>query len=344
MNEPFHHFHMPAESNWHERTFMQWPSNSALYEGDELDAVQFAIVRIANAVAEHEPVVMLSDRAQRDGNKAKLAGAVELWDVPTDDLWCRDSGPTFVIDGDGNLAVAHLRFNGWGGKQDHGNDGRIAERVAERLGLPLIETGLVGEQGGVEHDGAGLVLAHASSWLGPSRNDLPLATIGDRLCAAIGGSRMVWAPGLAGEDITDFHIDALARFTAPGRVLIQIEDDPDPSDVWSVAAAETLKVLETVRGADDRPLEIVKLGGPAHVRSSVPDFVGSYINFYVCNGAVIAPEFGDEEADARARETLGALYPGRMVRMLDIDAIAEMGGGIHCATQQQPVRDDRSGM
>nr|WP_244498229.1 agmatine deiminase family protein [Aureimonas ureilytica] len=320
----------------HERTFMQWPSDPAIYEGDELDAVQLALVRIANAIAEHEPVVMLTDQATRGGNRAKLAGAVELWDIPTDDLWCRDAGPTFVVDGAGALAIAHLRFNGWGGKQDHGNDGRIAARVAERLGLPLLETGLVGEQGGVEHDGAGLVLAHASSWLGPSRNDLPLATIGDRLCKALGGSRMIWAPGLVGEDITDFHIDALARFTAPGRFLIQIEDNPDPGDVWSMAAAETLKVLEAVRSAQDRPLEIVKLTGPGHVRSSAQDFVGSYINYYVCNGAVIAPEFGDEETDAQARETLGVLYPGRVVRMLDIDAIAEMGGGIHCATQQQP--------
>ena len=336
MKDPVHPFHMPAEGEAHERTFMQWPSNASLYARNELDAVQRAIVRIANTIAEHEPVVLLTDRPARDGNKAGLAEAVELWDIPTDDLWCRDSGPTFVVNDAGDLAIAHLRFNGWGGKQEHGNDGRIAERVAERLALPLLDTGLVGEQGSVEHDGAGLVLAHASSWLGPNRNDLPLATIGNRLCAALGGSRMVWAPGLGGADITDFHIDALARFTAPGRVLIQIEEDMDLGEMWSVAAAGTLDVLERVRGADGRPLEIEKLRGPTQTRSSARDFVGSYVNFYVCNGAVIAPEFGDREADARARETLGAHYPGRVVRMLDIDAIAEMGGGIHCATQQQP--------
>lgn len=337
INEMGCDFRMPAESASHERTFMQWPSNSALYRPDELDAVQRAIVRIANAIAEHEPVVMLSDRTERTGNKAKLAGTVELWDIPTDDLWCRDSGPTFVIDADENLAVAHLRFNGWGGKQGHASDSQVAARVAERLAVPLLDTGLVGEQGGVEHDGAGLILAHASSWLGAGRNDLSLAVIGDRLCAALGGNQMIWAPGLAGEDITDFHIDALARFTAPGKVLIQIADQPDPTDVWGAAAAETLKALETVRCIDGRPVEIEKLVGPTQVRSSVPDFVGSYINYYVCNGAVIAPEFGDAIADKRARETLEALYPGRAVRMLDIDAIAEMGGGIHCATQQQPL-------
>lgn len=338
MEDRLSRFHMPAESAPHERTFMQWPSPSTIYERDELDAIQNAIVRLANVIAEHEPVVVLSDRVARVGNKAKLAASVELWDIPTDDLWCRDSGPTFVVNDVGDLAIAHLRFNGWGGKQSHARDGRIATRVAMRMGVPLLETGLIGEQGGVEHDGAGLMVAHASSWMGVSRNDLPLQTIGDRLCAALGGSRMIWAPGLVNEDITDFHIDALARFTEPGKVVIQVEDNPDPSDLWSTAAAETLRALEATRDLNGRPLELVRLGHPAHVRSPVPDFVGSYINYYVCNGAVIAPEFGDEAADEKARETLRLLYPGREVRMLNIDPIAEVGGGIHCATQQQPSR------
>jgi agmatine deiminase len=338
VNDAPSRFHMPAESAPHERTFMQWPSSSALYERGELEAIQNAIVRIANIIAEHEPVVMLSKRMEREGNKAKLATAIELWDIPTDDLWCRDSGPTFVVNEAGELAVAHLRFNGWGNKQAHRNDAQIAAGVAKRLGVPLRETGLIGEQGGIEHDGAGLILAHISSWQGGARNELPLQTIRERLCAALGSSRVIWAPGLVNEDITDFHIDALARFTAPGQVVIQIEDDADPRDVWSIAASETLKMLEAERDLGAAPLEIVKFAGPTHVRSSEPSFVGSYINYYVCNGAVIAPQFGDAAADCRARNTLAALYPDRVVRMLDIDPIAEVGGGIHCATQQQPSR------
>ncbi len=75
---------------------------------------------------------------------------------------------------------------------------------------------------------------------------------------------------------------------------------------------------------------------PVDIRSRRRDFVASYVNYYVCNGAVIAAQFGDSAADAAARELLASLYPGRSIEMLDIDPIGESGGGIHCATQQQP--------
>jgi agmatine deiminase len=95
-------------------------------------------------------------------------------------------------------------------------------------------------------------------------------------------------------------------------------------------------VLRAVRTADGRPLEIVTLAEPEAIRSDDPDFVSSYVNYYVCNGAVIMPEFGDAHADAAARATLASLYPGRQMVQLNIDALGASGGGIHCATQQQP--------
>ena len=209
-------YEMPLESEPHERTLMQWPVNLDVYDRASLRRVQRAIARIANAIVRHEPVAMLVASADAASARALLAGEVELWDIPTDDLWCRDSGPTFVRDTSGKLAVAHIRFNGWGNKQPHANDARIAERVAERLGMPLIETGLVGEQGGVEHDGAGTLLAHASCWVNPNRNPMSQDEVGEKLLQALGGEKMIWAPGIAGKDITDYHIDALARFVGPG--------------------------------------------------------------------------------------------------------------------------------
>lgn len=329
-------YHMPLESGPHERTFMQWPVSRAAYGARDLDAVQRSIADIANAIAEFEPVAMLGADTARTGNRRLLSAKVELWDIPTDDLWCRDSGPTFVADAAGRLAIAHLRFNGWGNKQPHANDALIAARVAARLGMPLLETGLVGEQGGVEHDGAGTLLAHASCWANGNRNTLPRDEIARRLELALGARRTIWAPGIAGADITDYHIDALARFVGPGRVLIQIDNAIDHDDPWSVAAHETLRVLEQARDASGRPLQIMKLPEPDAIRSRAPDFVSSYINYYVCNGAVIGARFGDRETDAQVREILKHLYPEREIVMLDIDPIGESGGGVHCATQQQP--------
>jgi len=332
-----HGLEMPLESEPHERTLMQWPVSRAVYDAANLLRVQKAIARIANTISQYEPVAMLVGKRHAAAAKRLLGPSVELWDIPTDDLWCRDSGPTFVRQRDGSLAVSLIRFNGWGRKQPHGNDAKIAQSVAKRLGLPVIESGLIGEQGGVEHDGAGTLLAHASCWDNPNRNRLPRHEIERRLLRALGGSRMIWAPGIQGADITDYHIDALARFVAPGKVLIQLGEAIDPGDPWSVSGHETLTILQSARDARGNKLEIVRLPDPVEIRSTQDDFVASYVNYYVCNGAVIAAQFGDRMADGRAREVLQQLYPGRVVEMIDIDAIGESGGGIHCATQQQPL-------
>ncbi|MEQ1498238.1 MAG: agmatine deiminase family protein [Novosphingobium sp.] len=329
-------YEMPLESEPHQRCFMQWPVSLAVYDRPMLARVQAAIAKLANTISRHEPVVMLADA--RNGKLARklLGPAIEIWDIPTDDLWCRDSGPTFVRDADGGLAVAHIRFNGWGRKQPHGRDALVAERVAKRLGLPIVPSGLVGEQGGLEHDGAGTVMAHASSWANANRNRIALPEIEKRLLKAIGGRKMIWAPGIKGKDITDYHIDALARFVGPGKVLIQLGAEIDPDDPWSVSGHQTLRILEKARDADGKLLKLVRLADPVETRINAPDFVASYVNYYVANGAVIAAQFGDKAADGRAREVLQGLYPGRVVEMIEVDAIGESGGGIHCATQQQP--------
>jgi agmatine deiminase len=329
-------YEMPLESEPHERTFMQWPVNLDVYDRASLAKVQGSIALIANTISRYEPVVMLAAKAHHASARKRLSADVELWDIPTDDLWCRDSGPTFVKDESGALAVAHIHFNGWGNKQPHAKDALIAERVAERLGLPLLDTGLVGEQGGVEHDGAGTLLAHASCWANPNRNDLSEDEIGKRLLAALGGEKMIWAPGIAGKDITDYHIDALARFVGPGKVLIQLADEINPDDPWSVSGHETLEILQSATDARGKKLEIIRLPDPVNIRSRKADFVASYVNYYVCNSAVIAAQFGDKAADGKAKELLQSLYPGRTIEMLNIDPIGESGGGIHCATQQQP--------
>lgn len=331
-------YEMPLESAPHQRTLMQWPVAVGVYGARDLAAVQSVIADIANAIAEFEPVALLAAPGARGFDRTRFSAAVEHWDIPTDDLWCRDSGPTFVRSPGGKLAVAHIRFNGWGNKQRHANDGHIAAAVAARLRLPLIDSGVVGEQGGVEHDGAGTMLAHASCWVNDNRNPgLSADQIAARLGAALGAEKMIWAPGVKGADITDYHIDSLARFVGPGRVLIQIGEQVDREDPWSVAAHRTLTVLEEAADARGRKLDLVRLPDPIDIRSDDPDFVSSYINYYVCNGAVIAPQFGDARADDKARETLAALYPGRKIVQLNIDALGASGGGIHCATQQQPA-------
>lgn len=326
-------FFVPAEDEAHQCTFMQWPVSRKVHPDPVfLDMVQQTIADIANAISEFEPVIMLAAAADHDRAAKKLSSHVTLWDVPTEDLWCRDSGPIFVADGAGALAVCHIRFNGWGRKQVHSRDGKIAKRVAERLGLPLLATDLVGEAGGVEQDGHGLLLAHESSWLNDNRNPgKSRAEIEAALLAAYGADRLIWSDGVWGEDITDYHIDSLARFTAPGRVLINLPDAPDEPDPFHAAALQTHDRLLAAG------LEIDVIPEPNERRVDSLDFVASYANFYVCNGAVIAAQFGDQATDQIAVDALARHFPGREIVTLNVDPLGEMGGGIHCATQQMPA-------
>lgn len=330
-------YFVPEESQPHLRTFMQWPVNRTVHpDRFFLQVLQETIADIANTIVEFEPVAMMMPSEHEPSARRMLGEAVEIWPIPTDDLWCRDSGPLFVTDGAGNLAVALLNFNGWGDKQVHANDGLVAAKVAERLGLPVIDSGVVGEGGGVETDGEGTLLAHESSWVNPNRNSMPKHEIEPRLLDAFGADKMIWAPGIAGADITDYHIDSLARFVAPGKVLIQLPEAVNPDDPWSAAAFET---YDRLRGATDsagRSLELTVVPEPVGIRVEDDEFVASYANYYVCNGAVIAAQFGDSETDSEAMRLLKHFYPGREIVMLDVDPVGEIGGGIHCATQQQP--------
>ena len=326
-------FFVPDEAAPHQRTWMQWPVSRAAYgTAHDLAAAQAVIADVANTIVAIEPVTLLMATSREPRARRLLSAAVEVWHVPTDDLWCRDSGPLFVVDGRGGLAVSHLNFNGWGRRWPHANDARIARRVADRLGLRLFDNGLVGEGGGVETDGDGTLLAHASSWVNPNRNRAPRAAVERLLLDAYGADKVIWAPGLAGHDVTDYHIDALARFCGPGRVAIQIGERRDPADVWSRTDFATLEVLQTATDARGRKLDIVRLPEP-----ETEEWLSSYANYYVCNGAVLASASGDREADGEAARILGTLYPGRQVVMMNTDVLGAGGGGIHCATQQMPA-------
>jgi agmatine deiminase len=326
-------YRIPAEEDRHSGTLMQWPTHRAVYPDPYfLRMTQQTIADVANAIAAFEPVTMLAAKDQHAKARRKLSQNVMLWDIPTEDLWCRDAGPIFALGPDGKLAVARIQFNGWGNRQVHKNDSKIAALVARRMGLELVETGLTGEGGGVDQDGHGLLMAHESSWVNENRNPgLTRDQIETRLLAAFGARQMIWSGGVWGQDITDYHIDSLARFTGAGRVLINLPISPDPHDPFHVAALATHKTLLAAG------LDVTVIPEPVKRRVDDIEFVASYANYYVCNGAVIAAEFGDKDTDAQATRALAKHYPGRDVITLNVDPLGELGGGIHCATQQIPA-------
>lgn len=330
-------FVVPPEEDPHELTFMQWPVSRKVHPDREfLGALQHTIADIANTIAEFEPVILLAAKDDHRSARRLVSQSVDLWDIATEDLWCRDSGPLFAKQPNGARIVSHIQFNGWGAKQIHQRDGQVASQVAERLGFEMIPSGLTGEAGGVEHDGHGLLMAHESSWHNDNRNPgLTRDEIGDRLLRAYGAQQIVWSPGVWGEDITDYHIDSLARFTGPGRVLMNLPAHPDRADPFHLAALETHDRLIAAG------LNVETIPEPERRRVDSIDFVASYANYYVCNGAVIAAQFGDSESDRTAQDALQRHFPEREIVFLNADALGEVGGGIHCATQQLPAASEK---
>jgi agmatine deiminase len=330
---------MPAEDGRHDRTWMCWPSSTDIW-GPDLGGVQAAIIEIALTIAEFERVSMLARPTEASAVR-RLAKGVHVIDAPVDDLWARDTLPNFITrrgaNGTIQLGANHARFNGWGRKQIFSGDAQLAGLVAKRLGIALSESGLTGEGGGIEIDGTGTVLGAASSWVNPNRNaGRTRAQIESSILSMVGGQRMIWVDGLAGHDITDGHIDTLARFINPSTILIDRPALDDPGDPWVTVAARTREQVQQARTATGGRYKIVEIVQPTTIRSTRTDFLSTYMNYYVCNGGVIAPQFGDTKADVAARNVLEELFPNRDVVQVNIDALAAGGGGIHCATQQQP--------
>ncbi|WP_328611596.1 agmatine deiminase family protein [Amycolatopsis sp. NBC_00345] len=329
---------MPEEGEPHRRTWMAFGAGDRIWEPGQVPVLQRNLAAIAAAVARFEPVTMLVRPDELDLARGLLGdAAVELVAAELDDLWLRDTGPVFVT-GDGELAAVDFNFTGWGGKQEHSRDSRVAGLVTGRAGASAVHTGLVLEGGGIEVDGEGTAIITESCVLNENRNPgLSKQDAEAQLGEVLGLEKIIWLPGIAGHDITDGHTDFYARFAGPGVVVAGLDTDPDSYD--HDVTRRHLDLLKSAADARGRPLRVEVIKAPTRLRheSADADFAAGYINFYVCNGGVIAPEFGDRKADAAALATLRRLFPGRHVVQLDIDGIAAGGGGIHCTTQQEPA-------
>lgn len=152
----------------------------------------------------------------------------------------------------------------------------------------------------------------------------------------LGLKKIIWLKGIAGKDITDAHVDFYARFVAPGVVVAAIEPDPDSFD--RAVTLENIAILRGERDANGDELVVHVIENPATIREDFAgeEFAAGYINFYVLNGAILIPEFGDRQRDDTAMEIYQRLFPDRVILQLNIEALASGGGGIHCATLQQP--------
>jgi agmatine deiminase len=329
-------FRMPPEWAPHAGCWMAWPCRPENW--DDIEKARATYVEVARVIARVEPVTMTANAEDAGAARSALDGApgVELLIVPSDDSWSRDTAPTFVIDGRGGLGGVDWRFNAYGGiYEEFGRTRNMAKRILDLLGARRFAAPLVLEGGAVHVDGEGTVLTTAEVVLDPRRNPGLERDEAERLLREyLGAEKVVWLSSALDHDNTGGHVDNLACFVAPGVVVALGCADPD--DPQHAAVQENLARLRAATDARGRALEVVELPMPAR-----PEFRGrrlspSYVNFYVANGAVVMPAFGDP-ADGAARDVLARLFPKRRIVPVPTLELAKADGNIHCITQQQPV-------
>ncbi len=336
-------FFMPAEWAPHSRCWMEWPCRAETW-GDHIDAAREAYAEVARTIARFEPVTMIV-KPKNVAEVSILVGAgtgISMFSLPHDDSWMRDNGPTFVVDGRGQVAGVDWRWNAWGNKYpDHDRDGAVAEAVLMHLEMRRYEAPIVNEGGAIHTDGEGTLLTTESVLLNPNRNPgISRAEMEEVLAAYLGIRKVIWlGEGLEGDRDadkgTDGHIDNLACFARPGVVLaLTTSDTADPN--YEILQ-DNLARLRAATDAQDRALEIIEIEQPKRqVTAEGERLALSYINFYIANGGIVMPAFEDPQ-DARALQTLTKVFSDREVVQVPATDIVYGGGGIHCITQQQPA-------
>jgi agmatine deiminase len=336
-------YRLPAEWELHAATWLAWPHRRRTWLGP-FEPIPPVYERLARLIAVHEPVRIIGSDSLLAEPRERLAGVanVEFVTIPTNDSWVRDTGPVFLVprpDADRGLpprAAVAWDWNAWGGKYPPwDDDARVSRAIAAHLGLEAFTPGIVLEGGAIETDGAGTILANERCVVDERRNPgLDRNAMAAAFRRWLGVEQVLWVGGdLAGDD-TDGHIDQLARFVAPGRVLAARQ--PDSRDPNHAPLAANLERLATLRDASGRRLEVIPVDIPARFAFEGTQLPASHLNFYVANGLVAVPVFGGP-TDEPALRLLEQCFPGRRVEAVDCRELVRGRGALHCITRDEPA-------
>jgi agmatine deiminase len=325
---------IPAEWQPHKAIWTAWPSAADLW-GEDLDQARAEVAAMVRALADggdgDKMRVLAHGREAEASAKLAIGQSAEIIPAAFGDIWLRDTGPIFTNDG----RALGFRFNGWGGKYILPHDEEVSARVALHAGADFKMHDFILEGGAIEMDGEGTLLTTRQCLLNPNRNPHWTEAGAEReLQRALGVERVLWLDEGLANDHTDGHIDNLARFIAPGRVVCQApfgKDDPNADVLEEIALA-----LGGMTDAHGRKLEVVRIPGPGIVLDEDGDAVAaSHMNFLIGNTTVVVPTYS---ASAQAAvDALKPLFPGRKIIGLPSRAILTGGGSFHCITQQEPA-------
>ncbi|MFN3864667.1 MAG: agmatine deiminase family protein [Erythrobacter sp.] len=301
-----------------------------------LECAQVQIAAFASAVAESGQQVRLlvRDAANEARARALVSSKVMLERRVYGDIWLRDTGPLVVHEEGGTRSARRFGFNGWGGKYLMPGDTEIGAEIARDAGLAITTSGMILEGGAVDGDGTGLVATTEQCLLGPNRNpQMSREQIEAELAAQLGFSRVLWLGDGLINDHTDGHVDNLARFVAPNRLVVpQATGANDPNAaIYADAAAR----------AEAFGCEVIRIPSPGLITRDGVIEPASYVNFAITTHLVVVPTFGSPH-DANGVAAIAALFPDRDTIGLPGEAVLAGGGGFHCASQQMPAARGRA--
>lgn len=331
-------FRMPPEWGAHQATLMAWPTRTrqALW-GPVFERAKQDYAVIARAIAAFEPVIMVCNPGEAHEVRDRCGTAVEAVEIPIDDSWMRDSGPIFVRDPRGRVAMVHFRFNAWGGKyRPWDSDAAAPRAIAAHLGVRRYEAPFVLEGGAFLVDGEGTLVTTEGVLLNPNRNPgWSRARIERALADYLGVEKVIWLQAYPDRD-TDGHIDGIAVYVGPSTILL--ETPADPANHNYGLAPENLGRLSRASDARGRPFAVLGFEptGWSEVAGTAVEV--PYLNCYLVNGAVIMPTAG-VPADEQARVRVAEAFPDREVVCVPGAVLEYGGGGPHCITQQIPAGD-----
>jgi agmatine deiminase len=330
-------FKMPAEWTTHQRTFISWPVQDSMVYPDDYRNVWDGYVELVSAIAEFEPVTVITNPEDIEELKTIFTEKrVDLLPIEHNDAWLRDNGPTFIRNEEGEVAGINWVFNAWGEKYSPWTlDDAVAPKILEHYDVKRFDAQIVMEGGSFHVDGEGTLLTTEECLLNRNRNpDLTKELIEQYLKDYLNVEKIIWLKnGLSGDE-TDGHVDNVACFAAPGKVIMQV--CYDPSDDNYQITKENLEILRNATDAKGRKLEIIEIEQPPASYFEESRLTLSYLNFYFVNGGIILPVFGGaaEETDQKAIDVLQKTFPDRKIRTIDGMAVIKEGGNVHCTTQQ----------
>ena len=329
---------VPAEWAPQKAIWTAWPADPDQWNGD-LASPRRDVAALVRALGRSNRLRLLAAGAEAEASaRAETGRMAEIVPARYGDIWLRDTGPIFARMEGGTVAL-RFRTNGWGGKFDLPDDATVGDDIARLAGTPVRKFDFVLEGGAIEQDGEGTILTTRQTLLNENRNGWTERQAEAALRDAFGAKKVIWLDRGLVNDHTDGHVDAIARFVGPGRVVCQSPegaDDPNAENLDEIA-----RTLEAATDALGRKLEVIRIPSPGLVIDDIGEIApASHVNFVIANGVVVMPVYGTALAD-RAVEALQALFPNRKVVGVASRGLLGSGtaggGSFHCITQQEPA-------